>query len=572
MLRSNLRADQNQFYAGQTNVNGYNTEQRRINNQTVSFATPRTTNGRPLENSQFILQPNQANVQFHNKNNTSSQSQAWQTVNGNTYSTTDSILTQALPGTLSTPKGWYSEVVNSSEPAANQVETNLYTDMIETNQDYQNFESSDASPIVYASTDQVNQIVNGASSTKLLPSINVRNMNNSRVDYSNTADNYCSSQEQPTLVTTQQQISTVNVQPELPPEPPVVVRKKLLNDTVTYRQNVSVRYLQPPTPPPPGPIIIREICPPPPPPQSPVQIRQRPAPPPTPPPIVIRDRPPPAPPRLPPQIVEKLLPPQRPPPPRTITEYFAQRPPKPADVIIERWLPYKRTDRRRIFFERAPAPYMPPREPNLIVVHDQAHARVHKEFINGGVIRADPQYYAQQFGAEFDASLIKSKYGHLVDEATHSVPPPPLQQIPPTNIQQYPVSYSGGYQSPSSPLISTIWDQMKSFSPSPQPPSYPYPNSYRYFGQSPEMNHLNSYQSHNDYRNQIGDIRTMADSASLWNRDSYSSYPRPHIPSYQFSSASPLPTKTFQVNSDRELENVLSDLTNGHVPPPFRSN
>ncbi|CAM4752413.1 unnamed protein product [Rotaria magnacalcarata] len=571
MLRSNLQAGQNQFYAGQRNSNGYNTEQRRVNNQAASFATPHTTNGRPLQNSQFNLQPNQANVQFYNNNNTSLQSQARQTVNGNTYSTTDSILARALPGALSTPKGWHSEVINSSEPAANQVETNLNTDMIETDQAYQNFESSEASPIVYASTEEVNQIVNGASSTKLLPSINVRNMNNSGIDYSNTTANYCSSQEQPRLVTTQQQISAVNVQPELPPEPPMVVRKKLLNDTVTYKQNVSVRYLQPPSPPPPGPIIIREICPPPPPPQSPVLIRQRPVPPCTPPPIVIRDRPPPAPPRIPPQIIEKLLPRPRPPPPRRIIEYFAQRPPKPADVIIERWLPYKRTDRRRIFFERAPAPYMPPREPNLIVVHNQANARVHKEFINGGVIRADPQCYAQQFGAEFDTSLIKSKYGHLVDEATHSVPPPP-QKIPPTNGQQYPVSYSGVYQAPSSPLISNIWDKMKSFSPSPRPPSYPYDNSYRYSAQSPEMNHLHSYQSHNDYRNQIGDIRTMANSASLWNRDSYSSYPRSHLPSYQFSSASPLPIKTIQVNSDRELENVLSDLTNGHVPLPFRSN
>ncbi|CAF4563466.1 unnamed protein product, partial [Rotaria magnacalcarata] len=73
-------------------------------------------------------------------------------------------------------------------------------------------------------------------------------MNNSGIDYSNTTANYCSSQEQPRLVTTQQQISAVNVQPELPPEPPMVVRKKLLNDTVTYKQNVSVRYLQPPSP------------------------------------------------------------------------------------------------------------------------------------------------------------------------------------------------------------------------------------------------------------------------------------------------------------------------------------
>jgi hypothetical protein len=41
-----------------------------------------------------------------------------------------------------------------------------------------------------------------------------------------------------------------------------------------------------------------------------------------------------------------------------IVERYAQCPPKPPDVVIERWLPYRRSDQRRIFYERAPAPYM----------------------------------------------------------------------------------------------------------------------------------------------------------------------------------------------------------------------
>lgn len=40
--------------------------------------------------------------------------------------------------------------------------------------------------------------------------------------------------------------------------PPIVLHRKMPNNQVTYQQNVSVRYLQPPTPPPPGPIIIRK--------------------------------------------------------------------------------------------------------------------------------------------------------------------------------------------------------------------------------------------------------------------------------------------------------------------------
>ena len=39
--------------------------------------------------------------------------------------------------------------------------------------------------------------------------------------------------------------------------PPVIVRRKLPNNLVTYQQNIAVKYLQPPPLPPPGPLIIR---------------------------------------------------------------------------------------------------------------------------------------------------------------------------------------------------------------------------------------------------------------------------------------------------------------------------
>lgn len=41
--------------------------------------------------------------------------------------------------------------------------------------------------------------------------------------------------------------------------PPLIIRKQLPNNSVVYRQNVSVRYLQPPPLPPPGPLIIRKL-------------------------------------------------------------------------------------------------------------------------------------------------------------------------------------------------------------------------------------------------------------------------------------------------------------------------
>ncbi|CAF1583964.1 unnamed protein product [Rotaria magnacalcarata] len=62
------------------------------------------------------------------------------------------------------------------------------------------------------------------------------------------------------------------------------------NQEVTYKQNVIVRWLKPPTPPPPAPIIIREIqCPPEIPP--PIIYRQVPQCPRTPPPIIVREQP-----------------------------------------------------------------------------------------------------------------------------------------------------------------------------------------------------------------------------------------------------------------------------------------
>ncbi len=39
---------------------------------------------------------------------------------------------------------------------------------------------------------------------------------------------------------------------------PQIIRKHA-GDAVTYKQEVAVRYLRPPTPPPPGPLIIKEV-------------------------------------------------------------------------------------------------------------------------------------------------------------------------------------------------------------------------------------------------------------------------------------------------------------------------
>ncbi len=141
-------------------------------------------------------------------------------------------------------------------------------------------------------------------------------------------------------------------------EPLHVVRQTA---PITHRQNVRIRYLEPPHPPKPAPIIIKErqLTPPPPPP--PLVIRQRPMTPPTPPPLVIRfepigkecfflnflkffffcnfynlrERPPPEPAVAKhPTVIEKIVPPPTPPPRQIIVERIPA-PQRPRDLIYE---------------------------------------------------------------------------------------------------------------------------------------------------------------------------------------------------------------------------------------------
>jgi hypothetical protein len=206
----------------------------------------------------------------------------------NVLPSTDSILAQALPRSLSAPQGWRSEILDSSSPTADDIETNLITgdtSYFEKHEEYQTLNTSDAPPIIFSSINEANRVVNEIPSSTILPSrtANTKSTNG----YINTTIGDSSSHEQKTFVTKDQQNFITNINDQQEP-PPLILHKTLPNNTVTYQQNVSVRYLQPPSPPPPGPIIIRkkklslklflsfyvlgEIRPPPPPAQSPVQV------------------------------------------------------------------------------------------------------------------------------------------------------------------------------------------------------------------------------------------------------------------------------------------------------------
>jgi len=179
---------------------------------------------------------------------------------------------------------------------------------------------------------------------------------------------------------------------------PQIIRKHA-NDAVTYKQEVAVRYLRPPTPPPPGPLIIKEVRNPALPPAPPIVIRQRPPRPATPPPLIIRERPPQPPTQLAPKLITKPLPPPPPPPRRVIIERMPPLPPKPQSIIVERWLPYKQ-QKRRVIYQKAPPVQAPTPQKNLIIQWEGTQARVVKEFRNLGIIKADPGTYVQQYGSQ----------------------------------------------------------------------------------------------------------------------------------------------------------------------------
>lgn len=176
------------------------------------------------------------------------------------------------------------------------------------------------------------------------------------------------------------------------------------NDRITYRQDVAIRYLQPPTPPPPGPVIVREIRAPQAPEAPPLIIRQRPPAPVTPPPVIIRERPPMPPPIEPPRIVNKYLPAPPLPPRKVIIERQAALPEKPQPVIIEKWLPYRPAPERRVVVERA-APIVPrPTQKNTIITWDAPRVDLVKNVRELGTIRADPNTYAAQYGSQLASS------------------------------------------------------------------------------------------------------------------------------------------------------------------------
>jgi hypothetical protein len=190
----------------------------------------------------------------------------------------------------------------------------------------------------------------------------------------------------------------VNVDPN-----PEIINKPNAQ-TVNYTQNVSLKFLKPPSPPAPGDITVRQEPDVQAPPLSPILIQQNPkSPPPVKPPArVIRERPPIPPPAIPPLTVTlpgRVLPP---PPRKVIVEKLPQLPTPPSDVTVERWLGYnKRT--RRIKYEPAPKLVLAPKPRNVLIEWDKPKSIVEKGYTFLGVIECDPSEYVRRYGPELAA-------------------------------------------------------------------------------------------------------------------------------------------------------------------------
>jgi len=170
---------------------------------------------------------------------------------------------------------------------------------------------------------------------------------------------------------------------------------KPASTSLVYRQQVSVRYLQPPTPPPAAPIIIREKQAPQAVPQPPIIIRQTEPFAPTPPPLTIREKAP-SPPRITEAtIIERTVPAPPPPPRQVIIERIPAPPQKPRAIVYEKWLPYKQI-RRPVIIQRCKAEHKQQAPPkNVIIEYERPKAIAIRNVIEEGIFRVDPIAYQQ---------------------------------------------------------------------------------------------------------------------------------------------------------------------------------
>lgn len=179
---------------------------------------------------------------------------------------TDNILLNALPAPLAAPPGWRSQIIHSNSPLS--FHTNVSTDNTfanEYDEDISTTESLNTTQLVRNANNNRyiqksvsdNSIYHGQRSIGDNSIQHERFIDNRRVIQPVFNDNVSYHQQNTVLNEQQQQQIIQQVEHQQPP--PLVINKRLPNNLVTYQQNISVRYLKPPTPPTTGPLIIRKL-------------------------------------------------------------------------------------------------------------------------------------------------------------------------------------------------------------------------------------------------------------------------------------------------------------------------
>lgn len=181
------------------------------------------------------------------------------------------------------------------------------------------------------------------------------------------------------------------------PEPEILNKKPA--QKLLYKQQVQVRYLNPPEIPKPGDIIIKQLPNKQIPPAPPLIIRQNKPIPETPPPLVLREAPPKPPAKIPSKIINisgKVIPP---PARKLVVEKLPQIPAKPQSILIERWLPYKQ-QKRKIIYHKPTEQVQPLPDPkNVIIDWQSPDVEVVQRFKSMGVFCTDPKEYVRRYGS-----------------------------------------------------------------------------------------------------------------------------------------------------------------------------
>lgn len=179
---------------------------------------------------------------------------------------------------------------------------------------------------------------------------------------------------------------------------PEVIRKKP-TEKVRYKQDVAIRFLEPPKAPKPGDIVVkqlpnRQIAP-----APPLVVRQAPPKPSTPAPLILREAPPPPPKKIPEQVLTvpgKVIPP---PARKVVVERLPPIPAKPQQIFIEKWLPFKQ-EKRRVVYQKAEKECIIPNPRNLVIQWESPEVEVTREYRNLGTQMADPNEYIRRHGSE----------------------------------------------------------------------------------------------------------------------------------------------------------------------------